>query len=118
MQPMLVVARGQIMRGVHALNSVADLVNVELPAGKGRDHQGKDPSLPVMMKHGFMVFSDNWPHPVHTAHIMDAVHPPSPLAAYGACTLVTPIMASRVTSAANCSSLMPSVPRGRSGSTI
>ena len=48
------------------------------------------------------------------AQIVTAVHRRAPSAE----TLVTPIIASRVTSSASCASLMRSVPAGRSGKTM
>src|SRR5207244_13086037 len=55
------------------------------------------------------------PHPVHAAHVVDAVHLRDPLV--GGVTVATPIIESRVTSWASASSLRPSVSSGRSGST-
>jgi len=67
------------------------------------------------MEDRLVALGDDGPHPVHAAEIVRAVHRRAAFAGDG--TLATPIIASRVTSAANCSSLIPSVPAGRSGST-
>src|SRR5438445_5809763 len=61
-----------------------------------------------------VLFTLNRPHVLHAAHVVHAVHGRTP---GGSGTLATPIMASRVTSAASSSSLNFSLPAGRSGST-
>src|SRR5207249_2101382 len=55
----------------------------------------------------FLVF--NRAHTVHAAHVVNSVH--------GSLTLATPIMESRVTSAASCSTFSLSLPAGLSGRT-
>src|SRR5512137_627348 len=67
------------------------------------------------MKHRFVFLVLHRPHAMHAAHVVDAIHAEAPAA--GNLTLATPTIASRVTSAASCSSLKCSVPAGRSGKT-
>src|SRR5438132_1630733 len=66
------------------------------------------------MKHRFVSLDHHGTHAVHAAHVVDAVHGD---AAFGDGTFATPTIASRVTRAASCSSVQPSVPAGRSGRT-
>ena len=86
-----------------------------LPPGAHRARHREHPRLPGRVKHRLVLLVLDRAHAVHAAHVMHAVHArlPSP----GGATLATPIMASRVTSAASASSLSSSVPAGRSGST-
>ena len=70
--------------------------------------------LPLRVEDGLVLLDLDRPHAVHAAHVVHAVHRLLPA---GTVTCATPIIASRVTIAASCSSLQPSVPAGRSGST-
>src|SRR5207245_1008617 len=70
--------------------------------------------LPLGMEHRLVLLDFDRSHAVHAAHVVDAVHR---LPRAGSFTCATPIIASRVTIAASSSSLQPSVPAGRSGST-
>ncbi len=103
--------------------AVAEGVPVEDPVVAERDRHAEDPPLPggledqlaVPARHGQVV-----------AQVLDPLvaHPrPRPsvrgrVGARGAPTFATPIIASRVTNAASSSSVSPSVPAGRSGSTM
>ncbi len=84
-----------------------------------RDSHTEDAPLPGCLKDEFAVLA--WDGEI-VAHVDDAVvahrSPPAVTAAAGSVAFATPIIASRVTSAANSSSDMPSVPAGRSGRTI
>src|SRR5256885_16957740 len=66
------------------------------------------------MEHRLVLLDQDATHAVHAAHVVDAVHRSAP---FGGGTFATPTIASRVTSAASCSSGQPSVPAGRSGKT-
>src|SRR6266516_6530540 len=61
------------------------------------------------MEDRFVLLVFNRPHTVHAAHFVNSVH--------GSLTLATPIMESRVMTAASCSSFSLSLPAGLSGST-
>src|SRR3989442_10395395 len=62
-----------------------------------------------MMEDRFVFLVFNRPHTVHAAHVVNSVH--------GSLTLATPIMESRVMTAASCSSFSLSLPAGLSEST-
>src|SRR5204863_9393080 len=87
--------------------------HVDVPAAEesGGHRQRERAPLPIMMEDGLVRLGVHRTEAVHAAKIVDAVH------ARGAFTTATPIIASRLTSCASCSSVMPSVPAGRSGST-
>ena len=89
-----------------------------------RDRHAEDAPLPGRLEDQLAVLAR---HGQVVAQILDALvghrrlRPSSPRprrATAGAPTFATPIMASRVTSAASSSSVSPSVPAGRSGSTM
>ena len=91
------------------------VVDVPLsPGSEGLDH-GVNAGLPAVVEHGLVRLGLDGAEAVHPAHIVNAVHrlAPGPSAA----TSAVPIMLSRVTRAASCSSVMPPVPTGRSGRT-
>src|SRR5688572_9325877 len=107
--PLLVVGLRQIEIRPQRLAQIAEPVDGET-GGEGHDLQETaGPALPCLMKRRLVAFGVDCAEPVHAAQVVNRVH--------FAETLPTPIMESRVTSAASCSSLIPSVPAGRSGST-
>src|SRR3954462_4426250 len=65
------------------------------------------------MKHRLVRLGLDLAEPVHAAHVVHAVHDGAP----GVFGNPVPIMESRVTSSASCSSLQPPVPAGRIGTT-
>src|ERR1700750_366978 len=65
------------------------------------------------MEHRFIRLGLDLAEAVHAAHVVDAVHDGAP----GVFGKPVPIMLSRVTISASCSSLQPSVPFGRIGNT-
>ncbi len=69
----------------------------------------EQPPFPDLVENGFVWLRRDRPETVHATHVVDAVH--------GAITFAVPIMESRVTSAASCSSPRCSVRAGRSGTT-
>ena len=93
-------------------------VGVEAPLAPGphRTVECVDRAFPGAWNTGSFFSIHNRTHALLTAHVVHAVHglPPDG----GNVTLATPTMASRVTSAASCSSVIVSVPAGRSGRTI
>ena len=48
------------MRGIHPLNSVAKLVDVEMTAGEARDDEAEHPSLPLFVEDWHIWFSIDW----------------------------------------------------------
>src|SRR5438046_10391587 len=67
-----------------------------------------------MMKNRFVALGLDLAEPVHAAHVVDAVHQATSLGFFGR---PAPIMQSRVINLASSSSLQPSVPAGRIGTT-
>ena len=107
--PLLVVGLRQIEIRPQRLAQIAEPVDGKT-GGEGHDLQKTTgPALPRLMKRRLVALGVDRAEAVHAAQVVDRVH----LAE----TLPTPIMELRVTSAASCSSLIPSVPAGRSGST-
>ena len=106
---MLVVAGGQVFGGRHLLAREAPHVDVPLAQKAGGERDGEGPPLPLAVEDGLVALDLHRAEAVHAAEVVGAVH---------AFTWATPIIASRVTSAASCASLIRSVPRGRSGSTM
>src|SRR5205809_283600 len=114
-QPMLVVGRVQVRGTGHLLARVARHVDVPLSQEAGGKRHAEHAAFPFVVEDRLVPLGNDGPHPVHASEIVRAVHGRAAFAGEG--TLATPIIALRVTSAANCSSLIPSVPAGRSGST-
>ena len=125
-QPALVVARAvPVLLGGGDLGGepIAEGVpGVALAVAHG-DRHAEDAPLPRCLEHQLAVLAR---HRQVVAQVLDPLvaHRPSarspaaaPLAA-GAATFATPIIASRVTSAASSSSASPPVPAGRSGRTM
>src|SRR5215468_5302154 len=93
-------------------------VAVPFPQGSDCSDQAEHTLFPVRVKDRLLRlgFGVDRTEPVHAAQIMRAVHDVDPTSC-GALARSVPIMEFRPTSAASCSSLQPSVPAGRSGST-
>src|SRR5687768_3477030 len=115
MHPSLVVAHSQIIGRGQELERVPVGVEVPLAPGSHRTGERVDPRLPGCVEHRLVLLVLDGAHVLLTAHVVRAVHglPPDG----GNVTFATPTIASRVTSAANCSSVIVSVPVGRSGRT-
>ena len=94
--------------------------HVDVPPSEGArgQHEAEHAPLPGGVEDGLLRFGLRVyrPQAVNAPKVVSPVHAPTP-AAMGAPTVSTPIMAFRPTSAASSSSLMPSVPSGRWGST-
>ena len=108
----------QVVGGVLALAGMPRHVDVP-PSERARgQHKAEHAPLPSGVEDRLLrlrlgVYR---PQAVDTPEVVPPVHPATP-AALGACTVSTPIIAFRVTSAANSASLMSSAPSGRWGST-
>jgi len=120
MHPMLVIARGEILGGRNPLLGVAPLVDVHVADATYRKEHRKDPPLPFGVKRRLLGRMQNSAEAVHPAKIVDTVH--QSLQGYPVCLGAfgnpVPVIESRVMSSINCASVHPSVPGGRSGSTI
>ncbi len=115
-EPAFVVAHAQVVDRRQPLDRVPADVDVPFaPRGQGPGER-PDAPLPRFMEDRLVPFVVHSAQAVLTAHVVDAVHGRPPDA--GSATRVTPTIVSRVTSAASASSLSPSLPAGRSGSTM
>src|SRR5262249_7247654 len=114
-EPPFVVAHAEIIGRGQQLDVVP--VGIEIPLTKSAHRPGQciGSTFPFLMKHRFILLVMNGAHVLHTAHVMHAVHARPP--AGGTVTFSTPIIALRVTISASCSSVIFSVPEGRSGRT-
>src|SRR5690348_15380521 len=88
--------------------------------GPGADHahgavEREAAAFPRGVKHRLVLLRFDFTEAVHAAHVMNAVHHAASAEFLGR---PVPIMQSRVTSVASFSSLQPSVPCGRIGSTM
>ena len=72
-------------------------------------------AFPLLVKRRLVRLRLDFAEAVHAAHVMNAVHAGTSFGFFGR---PVPIMQSRVTSSASFSSLQPSVPAGRIGSTM
>ena len=108
-QPVLVIAAGEVMRGLHPLPGRPGHVQVPLSQHSAGQGQAEHALLPVLREMGLLAAVDGT-ETVHPAEIMGAVH-------QGASTSAVPIMASRCTRAASSPSERCSVPPGRRGNT-
>src|SRR4029077_7279876 len=73
-QPVLEVARAEVVRGVHALDPVAELVNVVAAWGEHGALDGDDHGLPAPVKWRLVLLALHRAEAVHPAEIVDAVH--------------------------------------------
>src|SRR5207245_6099689 len=113
-QPFLVVRHAEIFGRRQELELMTGVVQV-LSAAAGSQHarDGIGPRFPGRVKHRLVLLVLDGTHAVHAAHVVDAVHAFPPATE----TLPTPTIESRVTILASCSSVMCSLPAGRSGRT-
>src|SRR6185312_5751124 len=110
-EPALVVAHPQLLRGRDQLALVPRRIDVPAAKRAHGAHQRVSPRLPPMVEHGLIALRQEGTHAVHSAHVVYTIHGGSP--GCGGRTIATPIIASRVTSEASCSSVIASVPCGR-----
>src|SRR5262245_51723996 len=116
-EPPFVVAHTEIFFRRQQLELMTRVVEVLSPAASPDDAGHRiHPAFPGRVEYRFVLLMFDGPHTVHAAHVVHAVHavPPD----FGGVTFATPTIESRVTSSASDSSVMFSVPSGRSGSTI
>src|SRR5262249_49786813 len=112
-RPLLVVSHGEIVVRRHLLDRGARPVDVpHLGVAHGAVERERPP-FPLAVERRLVRFRLHRTETLRAAHVVDAVH-----AASGPLASPVPIMESRVTSVASFSSLQPSVPAGRSGSTM
>src|SRR4030095_5911633 len=76
MQPLLVIARGEIRCWVHLLDIVAGATGNRDWRG---DLHGEDTPFPVVVKHGFVLLPHDGTEPVHPSHVVNTVHATSPV---------------------------------------
>ena len=112
-EPTLVVGTGEIGVRRQKLDPVSANVDVPLLQPAKRAAHRQHAPLPRRMEYPFVRLALDRPEPVHTPHVVHAVHG----AAAGGSTWPVPTMLSRVTSAASRSASQPSVLVGRIGST-
>src|SRR5262252_5925159 len=116
-EPLLVIRHPEVLDGRQYLEAMAKRIEVPQAApGSQYARERVHPSLPALVECGLVGLVSNRPHALHAAHVMDAVHAGFSVAP--SLTRAVPIIESRVTSAANASSLRRSLPAGRSGSTM
>ena len=112
-KPDLVVAHRQIFGGRPILAGKARHVDVPCAGHAHGQRQCERPFLPFVVKYRFVRLEFDWTEAVLAAHVLRAVH----FRSFGDFGNPVPIMESRVTSSASFSSLQPSVPAGRIGTT-
>src|SRR5262245_21620642 len=85
MEPVLVVAGGQILGGRHPLDGVAELVDVVVPSREGGDEHPEHAPLPVRVEDRLILLASHGAPPLHCPKVLDPVHvlPPSPSAPGG-----------------------------------
>jgi hypothetical protein len=72
-QPALVIRRGQVVRRVHPLDRMPQLVKLGDPLQR-RDRQPEHPALPALMEDRLVALDRDCAEPVETAEVMDAVY--------------------------------------------
>src|SRR5262245_44065250 len=114
-RPLLVIGPRQVVGGRQLLDRRPRHVNVPL-AGKTHGAVERDAAaFPGGVEYRLVRLGLDLAEAVHAAHVVNAVHH---AASSGRLARPVPIMELRVTSAASRSSLHPSVPAGRMGSTM
>src|SRR5580700_473298 len=113
--PAPVVRHAEIGQRRQLLLREAGVVNVpSAGVAHGALHR-QNAAFPRRMKYRFVLLGLDLTEAVHAAHVVHAVHHETSFAFFGK---PVPIMLSRVISDASLSSLQPSVPEGRIGSTM
>src|ERR1700683_980598 len=114
-RPLLVVGRRQVEPRRQALNAVACLIDGPDAGVAHGAIEREGASLPLRVEDWLVRLGLDFAEAVHATYVVDAVHHAASLGSFGR---PVPIMQSRVTSDASLSSLQPSVPAGRMGSTM
>src|SRR5436309_15676797 len=114
--PSFVIAHAQVLGRWQNLNPMTRRIEIPLASASPQHaSQRIDPRLPGSVKDGLVLLVFDGTHAVHATHVVDAVHAAPP--AGDNVTFATPTIESRVTSAVSASSVMFSLPAGRSGRT-
>ena len=113
-EPDLVIALAQILLGRPVLAGKARHVDVPAAGHSHRQRDREGAPLPFGVKHRLVRLGLHRTGPRDAAHVVRAVHQATSCGCFGK---PVPIMLSRVTRSASRSSLQPSVPAGRIGST-
>src|SRR5579862_3827465 len=114
-RPFAVIGAGQINVRRQLLDAEAGLVDGPDAGVAHGAVEREGAALPRRVKYRLVRLRLDFAKAVHAAHVVDAVHYETSLAFFGR---PVPIMQSRVTRFASFSSLQPSVPAGRIGSTM
>src|SRR6516164_3458279 len=112
--PQPIIAEIEILPRRQAFALEAEGVNVPQICDAGYHVEREGMAFPFLVEDRLVLLRDHGPEAVHAAHVRRAVH----LRSFGDLGKPVPIMESRVTSSASFSSLQPSVPAGRIGSTM
>src|SRR5262249_2215966 len=112
-EPDLVVGLAEVVFGRPVLAGEARHVDIPAAGARHCDRERAGALFPFVMEHRLVRFRLDRTETGNAAHVMRAIHQEAP----GCFGNPVPIMLSRVTSSASCSSLQPSVPFGRIGST-
>src|SRR5579872_335170 len=114
-KPALVIGGGQIGQRRQVFERGAAAVDRPQPGDAHRPLQRQHPALPRLVEHRLVRLRLDRPETMRAAHVVDRIgHAPT---SSGRLARPVPTMLSRVTSVASRSSLQPSVPAGRIGST-
>src|ERR1700687_3259726 len=116
LHPDFVVAAREVERGRNAFPREARLIKSPQPSASHRERHAERAPFPLVMKSRLIRFRHYGPKVLHSPHVMHGIHEWRGGFA-STLTRPAPIIESRVMSSANCSSVQPSVPGGRSGST-
>src|SRR4051794_32925961 len=115
-KPFLVIAHAQIVRRRQKFNVMPPCVDVRFLERSHSAVHGIHPGFPPGMKNRLVPLVPDWAHSLYSTQVMHAVHAAPWLP--GTYAFATPTMASRVTRPASSSSVIFSVPAGRSGITM
>src|SRR5665213_1879795 len=114
-EPFLVVRDGKIFYRRHCLERGTRHIDRPQPGKSHGALHRQDAALPWRVEHRLVGFGLDRAEAVHPAHVVNRIHG---AASSGRLASPVPIMLSRVTSVASRSSLQPSVPAGRIGTTM
>ena len=116
--PDFIIARRQIVGWVQRFARVPGHVDIPFAQSAGRDRESERALFPIGVEDFPLRFASDGAETHHSAKILGAVHAAGPPANdVGSVASPAPTIESRLTSAASRSSLQPSVPAGRKGTT-
>src|SRR5690606_35139023 len=117
-EPDLIIARSEIGRWRKALAGMPRGIEGPAPGGAHGECECEGPALPFGVEHRFVPFRHHRSEALRAAEVLGAVHEGWASArSAGVSGRPVPIIESRVTRSASISSLQPSVPSGRIGTT-